>query len=174
MEKQQSPARTSTAYVLIVVALLIFAGQNLQIDLSREFWPFTVIIPGLALLAGMVLFGRPAAPLAVPGTLITATGALLLYQNTFNAFESWAYAWPLIAPGSIGLGLWLGGHWSGNARQRATGLTMAVVGLVLTVVCYAAFTGLVFIPSDYARHLVPLAMIAVALVMLLNPQRSRQ
>lgn len=43
--------------------------------------------------------------LAVAGGIVTMTGTILLIQNTTGLWASWAYAWALIFPTSIGLGL---------------------------------------------------------------------
>lgn len=52
----------------------------------------------------MLAGGRSAAGLTIPGSIITTIGLLLLYQETFDHFESWAYAWALI-PTAVGVGI---------------------------------------------------------------------
>jgi hypothetical protein len=165
--QQQSPNRTSLAYILVVVGILLFIGQNFQVNVSQYMWPFTIIIPGLALLAGMVIFGRSAAGLAIPGTIVTAVGTLLLFQNTVNYFESWAYAWALIAPGSVGLGIWLKGLWGSDPRAQRVGMGLAFLGVVLFGLFFVMFEGFLGLSPDlFSRYLLPAALIIVAFYML--------
>jgi len=41
----------------------------------------------------------------IPGSIITIAGLVLAVQNTFDLFATWAYAWALVAPGGVGLGI---------------------------------------------------------------------
>ena len=52
----------------------------------------------------MALLGRRAAWLAIPGYALIATGLLLFSTGLTNLWASWAYAWTLVAPASVGLG----------------------------------------------------------------------
>jgi hypothetical protein len=95
--------------------LFYLAVQVLAIDLSSFGWPLFVIIPGLTLLVvGFVSLGTGAA---IPGGILTMVGLVLAYQNSTGNWASWAYAWALVAPGGVGLGLFLQG-----LRERSTGL----------------------------------------------------
>jgi hypothetical protein len=113
------PARRSSSgialgVVLVVVGLFYLLVQLLGIDLS-SFWPLFVIIPGLTLLIiGVVSLGTGAA---IPGGILTMVGLVLAYQNSTGNWASWVYAWALVAPGGVGLGLFLQG-----LRERNTGL----------------------------------------------------
>ena len=53
------------------------------------------------------------------GMEVVYIGLLLFYQNTFNHFESWAYAWALI-PFAVGIGLVINGTWSEQPARRQT------------------------------------------------------
>src|SRR5437879_1309895 len=79
---------------LIVVGalfLLVEAGGFYLPAVSwRHLWPLFVVIPGVLMLLG-ALQGRPrSAGLAVPGSVITMVGLVLLYQNATNHWQSWA------------------------------------------------------------------------------------
>jgi hypothetical protein len=114
------PARRSGSgialgVVFVVIGLFYLAVQVLAIDLSSFGWPLFVIIPGLTLLVvGFVSLGTGAA---IPGGILTMVGLVLAYQNSTGNWASWAYAWALVAPGGVGLGLFLQG-----LRERSTGL----------------------------------------------------
>jgi hypothetical protein len=114
------PARRSGSgialgVVFVVIGLFYLAVQVLGIDLSSFGWPLFVIIPGLTLLiVGLVSLGTGAA---IPGGILTMVGLVLAYQNSTGNWASWAYAWALVAPGGVGVGLFLQG-----LRERSPGL----------------------------------------------------
>ena len=91
--------------LLMVLGVLFLVIQAVGFDLGRFAWPFYVIVPGLAIFgAGLAigdLVGERITPL---GAAVTTVGMILLYQNTADHFESWAYAWALVIPTSTGLG----------------------------------------------------------------------
>ncbi|MBC7237994.1 MAG: hypothetical protein H5T69_19295, partial [Chloroflexi bacterium] len=72
-----------------------------------------------------------AEPLVIIGSLVSATGSLLFYQNTTGHWESWAYAWALIAPTSIGVGLLIYGALHKRQDLVKTGTDLATIGLIL-------------------------------------------
>ena len=89
--------------VLIIIGGLFLLGQLFRINIWGFLWPFFIIIPGALMYSlGLVKGGPSGEGAIIPGSIITMVGVLLLYQNTFNHYESWAYAWALVAPTSIG------------------------------------------------------------------------
>ncbi|MEA2634786.1 MAG: hypothetical protein QOH92_1553, partial [Chloroflexota bacterium] len=115
-----SPARRSgtglaIGVVLVVVGAFYLIVQVAGIDLSVFGWPLIVIIAGLTLL--VVGFASLGTGAAIPGGILTLVGLVLAYQNSTGHWTSWAYAWALVAPGGVGLGLFLQG-----IRERNTGL----------------------------------------------------
>jgi hypothetical protein len=89
--------------VLVALGTLFLLEQFFDFQLGQWLWPLFIIIPGLLFFVGMLLGGKSAGPLAIPGSIVTTVGLLLLYQNTFNHFESWAYTWalmPVAVPGA--------------------------------------------------------------------------
>jgi hypothetical protein len=59
---------------------------------------------------------------------------ILLYQNIADHFESWAYAWALVLPTSIGLGQMAYGSLKGREEMVVTGRRLALIGVVLFLV----------------------------------------
>jgi hypothetical protein len=126
--------------LLIVMGALFFVGQAVGFELGRFGWPFFVIIPGLALSGvGLAAGGSTGERVTPLGAAVTMVGVILLYQNTVDHFESWAYAWALIGAalfvagafffelvvGISGFGLGLDGFgWP---------LGLVIVGIVLLV-----------------------------------------
>jgi hypothetical protein len=124
----------------ILFGLLMLVGQLLHIDFLGLLWPFFVIVPGVALfIASLLASGRGGEPLAVVGSIITMVGSILLFQNVTGLWATWAYAWALIAPTSIGLGLLLWGGIKGHHDKVKEGLNLAGVGLVIFLVAGAFF-----------------------------------
>jgi len=130
--------------VLMLLGLFLLALQlwpNVGYLLRLEFtWPFIIIGIGLFFFLGILVWGRGAAGLAMPGTIITGIGLLLFYQNWSGDWESWAYAWALI-PGMVGLGAVLTGLIEGKSLRWAVN---AGGGLILISIVLVAVFGAVF------------------------------
>src|SRR6476660_4425916 len=77
-------------------------------------WPFFIIGPGLFLFVAMFVGGRGAGRLAVPASVVTTIGVILLCQSIFDRFDTWAYAWALF-PTAVGFGTAIAGLWEGSA-----------------------------------------------------------
>src|ERR671916_2456057 len=121
--------------LLIVLGALFFAGQAIGFDLGRFEWPFFVIIPGLAVFGIGLAAGGPTGERITPlGGAVTVAGVILLYQNTADHFESWAYAWALVFPTSTGLGRMVYGSLKGTKEMVETGGRSALIGAALFVV----------------------------------------
>jgi hypothetical protein len=113
---------------LVLLGLGLLAVQLLDFDLGPYGWPLFVIVPGLVLLvSGLV--GRGAGGMIIGGTVVTTIGLVLLYQNTTDHWESWAYAWALVGPAAAGLGMALSGMRSGDAAAVRNGTWQALGGL---------------------------------------------
>src|SRR3989440_4888262 len=101
--------------LLVLIGAVLLAGQFVRVDVGHYGWPFFVIAPGvLLLLIALTSPGVVGEGLAIAGSIITVTGLILLYQNSTDHFESWAYAWALVFPGAIGLGMSLYGLRAGR------------------------------------------------------------
>jgi hypothetical protein len=65
--------------------------------------------------------------------MVTMTGVILLFQNTFDLFATWAYGWALIIPTAIGLAKLIYGGLRGLGDQVRSGLNLAGIGLAMFV-----------------------------------------
>lgn len=124
---------------LIALGALFLLGQLFHVNVWRILWPFFIIVPGLLFFVGMVLVGKNGAPLAVPGSIVTMVGLLLFFQALTGLWATWAYAWALIAPTSVGIGIAIAGLWGDDAKAVRVGSGMAAVGLVLFLIFGALF-----------------------------------
>jgi hypothetical protein len=96
-----------------------------------------VLISGLAASPG----GAGVAGTVV-GSQLTGVGLLLLFHNVTGLWQTWAYAWALIWPTSIGLGLMVRGGLSEDDEMTRNGARTAVVGLIIFLIGFAFFEGL--------------------------------
>jgi len=121
--------------LLIVLGALFFVGQAVGFDLGGFEWPFFVIIPGLAVSGIALAVGDPTGEQITPvGAAVTMIRVILLYQTTADHFESWAYAWALVFPTSVGLGRMIYGSLKGKKEMVVAGGRSALIGLALFVV----------------------------------------
>jgi hypothetical protein len=167
--------------LLAGVGLVVFGGLFALVELSGGgsawslVWPLFVIVPGLLLFAGAFVFGRGGGFLAIPGSIITVGGLLLLVTNTVGVWASWSYLWPLLTPGSVGLGLFVYGTWSGLPSVRRTGLWLALAGLGLFAVFGAFFELVLGVSGPFGpvvgRLLWPLLLIIVGIWLIVGWSR---
>jgi len=169
-ENTKGSVRLGLGAVLVALGALFLLEQFFDFRLGDWMWPFFIIIPGLLCFVGMVLGGKSAGQLAIPGSIVTTVGLLLLYQNTFNHFESWAYAWALI-PVAVGVGLMINGAWSDQPALVHNGRRVVGIGLVLFLVGFVFFE-LVLHIGGMANGLVPPLLLILAGIYLLLRRTS--
>jgi hypothetical protein len=158
--------------LLIVVGALFFVGQAVGFDLGRFKWPFFVIIPGLALSGVGLAAGGPTGERITPlGAAVTMVGVILLYQNTAEHFESWAYAWALVFPTSAGLGQMLYGSLKGSKEMVVAGRRSALIGVALFVVgafFFEVVVGISGLGLGLEHFGWPLGLVIVGIVLLVG------
>ena len=120
--------------LIILLGIFFLASEQLKIDVGRNGWPVFVIAPGLFLLVmGLAIPHEGGLGAAIPGGIITAVGLVLASQAATDTYASWAYAWALVAPGSVGVTLALYGLLHRRWDLLDSGLRTAAVGLGLFV-----------------------------------------
>lgn len=159
--------------VIILVGALMLLARFIEIDLGK-LWPFFVILPGVVILAGG-LAARPGGggtAATVIGSQLTGAGLLLLFQNSTGLWQTWAYAWALVWPASIGLGLMMRGTLMGEPATVRSGGKAALVGLGLFAAGVVFFEGILNISgTSFGRvgdFAVPAILIAAGLVVMLR------
>ncbi|HKA12426.1 MAG TPA: hypothetical protein VKI99_18335 [Candidatus Dormibacteraeota bacterium] len=132
MERTPSGPVIVMGAILIALGILYFLLELIHISVGQLLhygWPVLVAFPGLVLtVIGMSV--REVDSLCIPGAIVSVAGTVLMIQNLWNIFGTWTYAWALVAPGGMGLGMWLQGVVYGSAGLRATGAHTMGVGLV--------------------------------------------
>jgi hypothetical protein len=126
--------------ILLGIAFLMVRFILSAFDFGQYTWPLFIIIPGVLMFLGAFLLERQAGvPLAMFGGMVAMVGVILMLQNLFDLYATWAYAWALIAPTSIGLAKFVYGALRGLGDEVKNGLAMAGVGAVIFLVAGAFF-----------------------------------
>jgi hypothetical protein len=163
-----SPARRSgtglaLGVVLVVVGVFYLVVQVAGVDLSVFGWPLFVIIAGLTLL--VVGFASLGTGAAIPGGILTMVGLVLAYQNSTGHWTSWAYAWALVAPGGVGLGLFLQGIRERNVGLIRQGRSLMFIALLIFMVGFVLFESILNI-SDIGEQPVVKGALPALLILI--------
>ncbi len=153
---------------LVIVGILLFAGQLLDVGIEDVGWPIIVVGIG-AVILGVGLFVNLEQGMVIGGTVVTTVGLVLLYQNTTDHWQSWAYAWALVGPAASGLGMLLWGVRTANGIEVRNGTWSLLGGLALFLVGYLFFEGVIGISGQrlaLPEWLLPALVIAIGVVIL--------
>jgi hypothetical protein len=165
-QMQAGNGRNITAISLIGLGALFLLAQIFNFSIFGLLWPFFVILPGAAFLAFALKGDKSVAGLAVPGTVITGTGLILLYQSITGNWASWAYAWTLY-PVFVGLALIFMGQRTGDGNTHNAGRGLVKWGGVAFIIATALFELVIFGGgSIFGTLALPLLLIGFGLFML--------
>jgi len=126
------------AVTLIVLGVAFLMLNFAGISIGRA-WPVLILLASLAFYIPPLLYPGMRTGLAalfIPGSIIAAVGAILLYDTMTGDWASWAYTWLLI-PAGVGLGMLLAsiyGHWGSVVMWVGAGLligNVVIFGLVV-------------------------------------------
>jgi len=181
MSSQRNTGSLVGGGLLIIFGVLALFGKIFQtFNFWETFWPFFVIGVGALFFVGMFAGGRSVSGLAIPGTIITTIGLMLFYQNLTNHWESWSYGWTVILM-SVGAGIFIMGVYGQNVSQRAAGLRLLRIGLIMFII-FGAFFELIFtsgMPFGLRSIVFPVGLILLGLYLVLSrsgllPGRSNE
>jgi hypothetical protein len=158
----------SNAGALVVGALLI--GFGLLSLVGRIFtgmdwgflWPFAVIGFGALFFVAMFANGKSGAAFAVPGSIITGIGLVLLFQNITHRWESMSYFWTLIVT-FVGVGIYLMGWYGEDANQKRAGKKVITAGVIMFVI-FGAFFEMIF--SSFGNMIFPVLLIVLGIYLI--------
>jgi peptidoglycan/LPS O-acetylase OafA/YrhL len=155
--------------LLLVVGGLLLVGRLAEVQLENA-WPLWIILPGLAMLiASFAVPPRGGLGLAVPGAVIATIGAILWVQDTYDAWQTWAYAWALVGPTAPGVGTLLYGLVKGDRELVRDGSRATVTGLALFAGFALFFEGVLGLSGDPIANLddvLPFAIIGLGVLLL--------
>jgi hypothetical protein len=157
--------------LLVIAGVAFLVSDQLHISWGTAGWPAFVIVPGLVLLlVGLAIPHEGGLGAAIPGGIITSVGLVLATQAATETYETWSYAWALVAPGSIGATLALYGLLHRRTDLLDAGLQTAAVGIGLFVGFGLFFENVVDISSGHAstglRNALPVVAIALGVVIV--------
>ncbi len=155
---------------MIGLGLLALLGQLVGSSAVWGFlWPFIIIVIGGLFFVAMLAGGKQAGPFAIPGSIISGIGLILLFQNLTGRWETWSYGWTVIFM-LVGLGLFISGSWSGNERQRQAGINFVKVGLILFII-FGAFFEIIFssfFPAGLQQIIFPVLLILLGVYLIIS------
>lgn len=156
--------------ILVVGGGGVLAARLLDVTLGPQAWPLWILVPGLALLAGsFAIPSRGGLGMAIPGAIVAVVGIVLLVQQTYGLYATWAYAWALVVPTGPGLGMLLYGLVRRDRPLAADGFRTTLVGLALFVGFGLLFEGVVGVSGHRIEHLdevLPYAAIGLGLLLV--------
>ncbi|OQA43078.1 MAG: hypothetical protein BWY52_02001 [Chloroflexi bacterium ADurb.Bin325] len=162
-ERARGVGVLAVGFGLIALGLLFLASQLFGFNPWHAIWPFFIIVPGLLFFVGMAALGKKGAALAVPGSIITMIGLILLFQMVTGLWQTWAYMWALIFPTSVGMGIAVAGLWGDDANALRAGGTLTLMGLAVFL-AFAIFFELLLNLSGLWRGLLGRIMLPVLLI----------
>lgn len=128
----QRRAGVVVGVLLVVVGLVALLARFLSYDVFGVGWPLIVVFVGLGLFAaGVAVGGQPGVGFAIPGGIVTMTGLVLAFQAATELWSTWAYAWALVAPGGVGLGMVAYGMLVGQPAISRAGIPPLLIGIGL-------------------------------------------
>jgi hypothetical protein len=157
--------------VLVVVGLFALLIVLSGVDLTANGWPLFIILPGLTLLVvGFISFGAVAT---VPGGIVTMLGLVLAYSNSTGDWPAWAYAWALVIPGGIGLGVYLQALRDHDQAALRSGRNMLFVALMIFLIGFVVFESILGVSGrDYfgnvGKAALPALLIIVGVILLVR------
>ena len=150
--------------LLMALGLLSLANQFFRGFNWGLLWPFMVIGVGILFFAAMFAGGKQAAGLAIPGTIVSGVGLVLLFQNITRHWESMSYFWTLIIL-FVGVGIYIMGVYSNDAGQKKSGASVMKVGLILFII-FGSFFELIF--SSFGNLTFPILLILFGIYLVLS------
>lgn len=161
--------RSNTGALVGGTLLIAFGLLSLASEVFRGFnwgflWPFIVIGVGLLFFTAMFTGGRQASGFAIPGSIITGTGLVLLLQNITKHWESMSYFWTLIIL-FVGVGIYIMGVYGNDPGQKKSGASVMKVGLILFII-FGSFFEMIF--SSFGNLIFPILLILLGAYLVLN------
>ena len=150
--------------LLVAFGLLTLAGQVFRNVDWGFLWPFAIIMFGGLFFVAMFAVGKQGAAFAIPGSIISGVGLILLFQNITGQWESMSYFWTLFIL-FVGVGIYLMGWYGGDATQKRSGLGVMKAGFILFII-FGAFFEMIF--SSFNNILFPVLLILLGAYLILS------
>ena len=161
--------RSNTGALVGGTLLIAFGMLSLADQFFRGFnwgflWPFIVIGVGVLFFVAMFAGGKQAAGFAIPGTIVSGVGLMLLFQNITGHWESMSYFWTLIIL-FVGVGIYIMGAYTNDLGQKKSGASVMKVGLILFII-FGSFFELIF--SSFGNLVFPILLILLGAYLVVS------
>jgi hypothetical protein len=158
---------------LLLFGVILLAGRLLSIPLGGFVWPFIFIIPGVVLFwTALTTESSSAEGLVILGGILSMLGLLFLAQSVTGLWASWAYAWVLVAPTSVGLSQMVYGSQKGRDSIYQSGERLVRVGLWMFLVGFVFFELVIGVSGfglgRFGLPVIPIVLIFAGLVILVR------
>lgn len=159
----------------IILGAAIFAAQSYGFRIGHYIWPMFILIPGVLLfLASLKVEGGLGESFAIVGSIISMLGLMFFGMSISGMWASWAYAWALLFPTSIGIGQILYGRYKDQSNLVKTGMSLVKVGLSIFIVGFLFFEGLLNISNlHFGMYALPIFFIVVGVFLLLRTMKKK-
>jgi hypothetical protein len=161
---RSNPGGLIAGTLLIVFGLMALAGQIFRAVDWGFLWPFAIIGFGALFFVAMFAGGKGTAAFAIPGSIVSGIGLVLLFQNITRHWESMSYFWTLIIL-FVGVGIYIMGLYGGDENQKRSGLRLIKVGAVMFVI-FGAFFEMIF--SSFSNVIFPLLLIVLGAYLVVS------
>ncbi len=174
--RRNSGTSAALGIVLVVVGLFALLVGFAGVDLTTYGWPLFVIVPGLTLLVvGFLGLGQGAS---IPGGIVTVLGLLLAYQSSTGDWATWTFGWALVAPGGVGLGMYLQALRDRDAMALRTGRTLMFIAVLIFMIGFVLFESILGISGrDYGwfgKAALPILLIVIGIILLWRQRPGRR
>jgi hypothetical protein len=151
--------------LLILLGIVFLVGELFNIRIGSFIWPFFIMGPGVVLfLLSLAMDEDAGKGMAAVGGLVSMVGLILFFQNATGFWASWSYAWALIAPTSVGLGMFAYAWAKGIPELRRESLHLIKVGLGIFVAAAIFFELVIGVSGFGLGHFGwPLLLIALGI-----------
>jgi len=158
---------------MLFLGLLLLAGRLLGMQFGDYLWPFIFIVPGvLVFLIAMSSESSSGEGLSILGGILTMLGAVFFTQSVTGLWASWAYAWALVAPTSIGISQILYGTSKNREMIVQSGKRLANLGFFMFSIGFVFFELILGISGFGLRRLglptFPMILIFAGLVIIVR------
>lgn len=166
--------------LLVLIGIFFVVAQAVGSDWPRiaQYGPYILSGLGAVLFVlALVASGHRGESLVVIGSMLIMAGLVLLYQDRTENWASWAYAWALVAPTSVGVGYLIYGPIKQRPDLIRRGVRLTVIGLALFFMLLVLFE-IVFVAGGWfsgLTNIVPaVILIGIGAIVLIGSWFRRQ
>lgn len=174
MDEKKSGSNRGALFLggtVLLIGILLLLGEIFDISFSHFLWPLFIIIPGAIIFLSSLSMGKGGDALAIVGGILTSVGAVLFLQNVTGLWASWAYAWSLVAPTSIGASQLVYGWIKKSESHIKNGWEITKVGLIIFTVGFIFFEMIIGLSGFGLKELglpvLPIVLIGLGVFILL-------